>query len=593
MKIAFLSSLNPYDINNWSGTLYYIFQSLKKSHEVEWVEENIYREVYLFHQVHYGESRPFVPEAYALLFGKLLSERLSSSRYDLIVARDYFYIAYLKVDIPLVYIGDTTFRLYNSFLKREDSDFVRLADETERRAISRADVLLYSSQWAKESAINDYGASRKKAFVVEFGANIDGIPVLDLQSLQDKVCNLLFIGKNWVYKGGEKALAAYQLLKERGLNCKLSIIGARPDRWDESDPDITIIPFLDKSQQSDREKFYQILSEAHFFILPTVFDCFGIVFCEAAAYGVPSLTADVGGVSQVIREGKNGFLLPEDATPGDYADKIQMVFEDQAYYRRLRRTARIEFEKRLNWEVWAERVNKLFCTMWADRQDGVEEEEGFYIPVYVINMKERKERKEHIKKEFRGKEEFQVAFVEACEEPIGAVGLWKSMVKVVKLAIERDDDVIIICEDDHFFTEAYSKEKLFRNIMEAHEQGVDVLSGGIGGFGTAVPVARDRYWVDWFWCTQFIVVYRKFYHTILEYDFREYDTADGVISALANSMTLYPFISMQKDFGYSDVTRSNDENSGMIVRHFASANERLAMIHRVAHYFGFKQGKDE
>lgn len=78
-------------------------------------------------------------------------------------------------------------------------------------------------------------------------------------------------------------------------------------------------------------------------------------------------------------------------------------------------------------------------------------------------------------------------------------------------------------------------------------QGVDILSGGVGGFGYAVPIAKNRYWVDWFWCTQFIVVYKKFFQKILDYEFKDTDTADGVISMLSNNlMTLYPFISKQK-----------------------------------------------
>ena len=47
---------------------------------------------------------------------------------------------------------------------------------------------------------------------------------------------------------------------------------------------------------------------------------------------------------------------------------------------------------------------------------------------------------------------------------------------------------------------------------------------------------------------------------MLNYSFKGIDTADEVISQLANNkMVIYPFISEQKDFGYSDVTLSNME----------------------------------
>ena len=212
--------------------------------------------------------------------------------------------------------------------------------------------------------------------------------------------------------------------------------------------------------------------------------------------------------------------------------------------------------------------------------------DDFYLSVYVINLKERIERRKHIEEQFHGKPEFELTWIEAVEHPIGAVGLWQSMVKAVRMAEANEDDIMIICEDDHTFTSAYSKKYLLTNIIQANEQGSELLSGGIGGFGAAVPVSTNRYWVDWFWCTQFIVIFKPLFQKILAYKFKDTDTADGVLSAIAkDKMTVYPFISIQKDFGYSDVTRSNNEISGMITNHFRQTDVRLSLIHHVAHKF--------
>ena len=45
-------------------------------------------------------------------------------------------------------------------------------------------------------------------------------------------------------------------------------------------------------------------------------------------------------------------------------------------------------------------------------------------------------------------------------------------------------------------------------------------------------------------------------------------------------MVLYPFIFIQKDFGYSDVTRANDEISGKITEHFNQADEKMNIYHQ-------------
>lgn len=209
------------------------------------------------------------------------------------------------------------------------------------------------------------------------------------------------------------------------------------------------------------------------------------------------------------------------------------------------------------------------------------------IPVYIINLPERTERLMHIKKQFDEKSEFDTIIVEACKHKIGAVGLWNSIVKVINMAIENDDDVIIICEDDHQFTDDYSKEFLLRNILEAHNQGADVLSCGAGDFGQVVPLTEERYWINPLIGTQFIVVYKKLFKKLLKYKFHTRDTADGVISELSsNIMLLCPSVSIQRDFGYSDITREHNEQQGLVSVMFNKTANRLQSVK--AAYINYK-----
>lgn len=229
-----------------------------------------------------------------------------------------------------------------------------------------------------------------------------------------------------------------------------------------------------------------------------------------------------------------------------------------------------------NQELYRTTVRALLETC---RETG--EYDEIYVPVYIFNLPDRTERKEHILSQFGGRREFEPILVEACQHRIGAVGLWQSIVKAVRMAKERQDEVIILCEDDHIFMENYSAPNFIRNVVGAAEQGCDILMGGIGGFGTAVPVTTSRYWVDWFWSTQFVVVYAHSFDAILDYDFKDTDTADGVFSEIfSRKLTLYPFISRQRDFGYSDITMNNNRENE-IDRLFDTASARLGIINKV------------
>ncbi|MDP9958730.1 hypothetical protein [Chryseobacterium lathyri] len=198
------------------------------------------------------------------------------------------------------------------------------------------------------------------------------------------------------------------------------------------------------------------------------------------------------------------------------------------------------------------------------------------IPTYIINLKHREDRLESVLKEFEGKQEFDCQIIEACEHEKGNIGLWESIRKTVHLAIDNADDVIIIVEDDHIFTEDYDRDFFIENILASNEQGADILSGGIGGgFRFVVPITENRFWINHFWCTQFMVIYSRFFEQILNADFGPDDTADNFLSQLtANKMVLYPFISVQKDFGYSDITAENNI-PGNIENYFKAADHTL------------------
>lgn len=234
------------------------------------------------------------------------------------------------------------------------------------------------------------------------------------------------------------------------------------------------------------------------------------------------------------------------------------------------------------------KVSQCFNSLHSQESNDMSDEipVDITIPTYVINLKERPERLFHVLSQFEGKTEFDIRVVEACRHRIGAVGLWQSIVKIIREVVnEDDDDMIIICEDDHTFTPDYCRDEFIRHIIKAYEQGCELLSGGIGGFGNAFPADENRYWIDWFWCTQFIVIYRPLFGKILDVSFTDKDTADGKLSEMVhNKMTIYPFISIQHDFGYSDVTLNNNDIKGKITEHFRDADERLGIISKMLRY---------
>lgn len=204
--------------------------------------------------------------------------------------------------------------------------------------------------------------------------------------------------------------------------------------------------------------------------------------------------------------------------------------------------------------------------------------QNLVIPTYVINLPERIDRLKHIRRQFHGRNEFDISIVEGCRHENGAIGLWQSIRKVIRIAIDSSEDVIVICEDDHEFTPYYNVQKLFGQIIGAAKQNANLLLGGISSFGQAIPVAKGRFWIDRFHCTQFTVVYSSFFQRILDEPFQEGDAADLKFSEMtSHKMVFHPYISVQHDFGYSDIPMGNlstDQYGNL----FAQSESRLKQI---------------
>jgi glycosyltransferase involved in cell wall biosynthesis len=116
-----------------------------------------------------------------------------------------------------------------------------------------------------------------------------------------------------------------------------------------------IIPQLDKSKPEDMAQFEALFCGSHFLINPS-FESFGFAYCEASAYGLPSLAFRVGGVP--VRDGVNGHALPLGSEASAFAGLVETYVEDPGRYAGLRKSARTEYETRLNWDAWGQGVSK-------------------------------------------------------------------------------------------------------------------------------------------------------------------------------------------------------------------------------------------
>lgn len=375
VKIAYYCLNDPLDKRSWSGIPYYLGKTLHKNigdvHflgpvKVPWVLEKTMRGIMKFTrrflQLEYFPQYSLLKNKYASWY---LKRKMKGRKYDFLVApAAASELAYLTTDLPIIYFGDATFKAYSSTYKTVFDKVVPFSkwegEQLEKRSLRKSSLILFSSRWAAQSAINDYNTPADKIEVIQMGANIDVAPDRDMifKKEKNKTLTLLFLSVDWDRKGGAIAFDTLKELHKSGIKAKLIVCGCTPPVG-FTHPYMEVIPFLDKNLPDDYNHFVHILSSSHFLLLPTRADCTPIVNCEVNAYGMPAITTDVGGISDTVKDGINGYCLPLDAGGREYASLIAQIFLDKDRYHKLIQGSRDRFEEELNWDKWAETFQQV------------------------------------------------------------------------------------------------------------------------------------------------------------------------------------------------------------------------------------------
>jgi glycosyltransferase involved in cell wall biosynthesis len=84
----------------------------------------------------------------------------------------------------------------------------------------------------------------------------------------------------------------------------LTVVGCHPEIEGEAKSFTRVVGFLRKSSPEDSEMLGRLYLSATALLVPSQAECFGCVYCEASAYGLPAIARDTGGVSAAVIDGK-------------------------------------------------------------------------------------------------------------------------------------------------------------------------------------------------------------------------------------------------------------------------------------------------
>jgi glycosyltransferase involved in cell wall biosynthesis len=368
LRVAYVSVGRADDVHEWSGLNAAIRASLIRQgcrlHDVD----RLGTEYPLALRVRKKLHDSFLATTYALerspvaasRWSRIADDRIAQlGPVDAVVSPGTLPVAFLETAAPLAIWGDATFHslraTYPDYAAYSRASIVE-GDRVERAALGRASLICYASEWAADDAAGYYGVTRNKIRVIPFGANCDppyasAAEAAAAVAARDwSVARFAFIGVDWQRKGGDLAVAIVQRLNELGTRSVLTVVGCQPPAG-VAGPNVECPGFLSKKSETDKARLDQILRASHFLLMPTTAECFGLVFAEASAYALPSVSRAVGGVPSAVLDGRTGRLLPADAGVDAYCAALQPLLQDRARYGAMCAAAYHDYATRLNWQV--------------------------------------------------------------------------------------------------------------------------------------------------------------------------------------------------------------------------------------------------
>lgn len=175
--------------------------------------------------------------------------------------------------------------------------------------------------------------------------------------LEENELVFLYVGRVMKLKRIDFILESLKIVKDKGVKFKFFIVGKGAEleklkkisrKLGFSDKEVIFTGFL------DRNLFPLIYSRANLLLFPSLYDNFGLVKVEAAAYGTPGIFIENSCAGYGVVDGKNGFLSKNDVI--SFSEKILEAVSDLEKLKLVSKNASDDLY--INWEECTEQLLK-------------------------------------------------------------------------------------------------------------------------------------------------------------------------------------------------------------------------------------------
>lgn len=328
-KLNFLVNWGGNKIHSWSGTNYSIFKSLQSYYDIndtQTVELNRLSRLLKKVQNHndmdcqkilLNRKRFEDIKGRVFQFSEILpdtSNRMTYIYQDLCVDN----LCHLRQT-------DKNMFLYSGF------SHIPLAAMKERNELQLeyyrgASGIFMMGKWMAEYLKMAHPDLSNKIHHVGGGINLDLKAINPSKTKSNN--KILFVGRDYRRKGGERVIEAFKILKKSRPDLELHFAGPK------NNPNMDSIQGFYFYGDVSRPILQELMNNCDIFCMPSYFEAYGLVFIEALAFGLPCIGRKCCEMPYFIEEGTTGELVDTDDVD-ELVTKIEKILSSSKYKDRV------------------------------------------------------------------------------------------------------------------------------------------------------------------------------------------------------------------------------------------------------------------
>jgi glycogen synthase len=260
----------------------------------------------------------------------------------------------------------------------------------EHHAYNTADGVIAVSEQMKTDVVEAYGIDPAKVRVIHNGIDPNFYqptfdnPLLLSFGINPDMPFVLFVGRITRQKGISNLIEAARFINK---NCQIVLCAGAPDTPEIAAETEALITALKAerehviliSEMLPRDKVKVLYSHAMVFVCPSLYEPFGIINLEAMSCETPVVGSAVGGIPEIIVEGKTGYLVPlESVSRTDFnpknplqfqkalAEKVNVLLDNPDLAKEMGKEGRKRVLEKFSWESIAKKTLDFYSELIAN-----------------------------------------------------------------------------------------------------------------------------------------------------------------------------------------------------------------------------------